>query len=70
MRAGENDGETLRHDYVVREFRPVSAWSSAPATELRYTPALAADPAHPRQVSLVVVDATSGKPLQAVRLDC
>lgn len=70
VRAGENDGETLRHDFVVREFRPVAAWSSAPATELRYTPALAADPAHPRQVSLVVVDATSGKPLQAVRLDC
>jgi hypothetical protein len=70
VRAGENDGETLHHDYVVREFRPVAAWASAPATELRYTPAAAADPAHPRQVSLVVVDATSGRPLQALRLDC
>jgi hypothetical protein len=70
VRAGENDGTTLRHDFVVREFRPVAAWSTAPATGLRYTPSLAADPAHPGHVSLVVVDATTGRPLQALRIAC
>jgi hypothetical protein len=68
--AGENDGETLKHDFVVREFRPVAAWSTSPSSELRYTPSRPADAAHPRQLSLVVVDATSGKPLQALRLAC
>ncbi len=70
VRAGENEGETLRHDYVVREFRPVPPWPTAASTELRYTPSGAADAAHPRQINLVVVDAASGTPLQALRLDC
>ena len=68
VRAGENDGATLRHDFVVREYRPVAAWAGA--TTLQFTPGVPADPAHPRQVSLVVVDAASGKPLQALRLGC
>ena len=68
VRAGENDGATLRHDFVVREYRPVAAWAGA--TTLQFTPGVPSDPAHPRQVSLVVVDAASGKPLQALRLGC
>lgn len=68
--AGENSGETLKHDFVVREYRPVAAWNAAGATTLQFTPSVPADPAHPRQVSLVVVDGNSGKPLQAVRLAC
>lgn len=68
--AGENTDETLTHDFVVREYRPVAAWTARDATTLRFAPSVPADPAHPRQVSLVVVDGTSGKPLQAVRLGC
>lgn len=68
--AGENSGETLKHDFVVREYRPVAAWATSTAPPLQFTPSVPADPAHPRQVSLVVVDAVSGKPLQAVRLAC
>lgn len=72
VRAGENGGQTLKHDFVVREYRPVAAWASAAqgATTLQFTPSVPADPAHPRQVSLVVVDAAGGKPLQGVRLGC
>jgi hypothetical protein len=68
--AGENRGETLKHDFVVREYRPVAAWNATAPATLQFAPTLPADPAHPRQVSLVVVDAGSGKPLQAVRLAC
>ena len=72
VRAGENDGEKLRHDFVVREYRPVAAWQpqGAAATTLQFMPSLPADPRHPRQVSLVVLDGSSGKPLQALRLGC
>ena len=72
VRAGENDGETLQHDFVVREYRPVIGWAAQPGTPatLQFTPSTPADPRHPRQVSLVVVDGTSGKPLQALRLGC
>ena len=72
VRAGENDGETLRHDFVVREYRPVAAWQpqAGAATTLQFTPSVPVDPRHPRQVSLVVVDGSSGKPLQALRLGC
>jgi hypothetical protein len=73
VRAGENDGATLRHDFVVREYRPVAAWSAGPqgaVTTLRFDPATMADPAHPRQIDLVVIDAASGRPVQAVKLGC
>jgi hypothetical protein len=72
VRAGENDGETLQHDFVVREYRPVAMWTVQAGTPgtLQFTPGAPADPRHARQVSLVVLDAGTGKPLQAVRLGC
>jgi hypothetical protein len=72
VKAGENQGETLKHDFVVREYRPVSAWpaSAGAASTLQFAPSVPGDAAHPRQVSLVVVDGSTGKPLQAVRLGC
>lgn len=73
VKAGENDGATLRHDHVVRDYRPVAAWSSkagAPAGALQFDLATAVDPAHPREVNLVVVDADTGRPVQAVKLGC
>ncbi|HEX7436576.1 MAG TPA: DUF1223 domain-containing protein, partial [Caldimonas sp.] len=72
VQAGENEGVTLKHDYVVRAYRPVTAWlprAEAPET-LVYDLAGAADPAHPRQVNLVVVNADDGRPVQALKLGC
>jgi hypothetical protein len=37
---------------------------------LRFVPSMPADAAHPRALSLVVIDADSGRPLQALRLRC
>ncbi len=72
VKAGENDGVTLHHDFVVREYEPVSAWAaqSGAAETLRFRPSRPADPAHPRSVNLVVVDAASGRPVQALKISC
>jgi hypothetical protein len=72
VQAGENAGETLKHDYVVRDYRPVEAWTvdaNAPHA-LVYEPPGAVDPRHPRQVNLVVVDAGTGRPVQALKVGC
>jgi hypothetical protein len=73
VKAGENEGVMLNHDYVVREYQPVQAWAAkgdGPPTTLQFEPGGAADPAHPRQVNLVIVNADSGRPVQAVKLGC
>ena len=72
VKAGENAGATLRHAAVVREFQPVAAWAPAAGstTALRFTPSPAADASHPRRVNLVVLDAASGRPVQAIQLGC
>lgn len=66
--AGENSGATLAHDYVVRELLAVPPWQGA--ATLQFVPATPAPTGHPRAVNLVVVDAASGRPLQALRLAC
>ena len=73
VKAGENEGVTLAHDYVVREYRPVAAWATqagGAAATLQFDPAGAADPAHAREVNLVIVNADTGRPVQAVKLGC
>jgi hypothetical protein len=73
VKAGENSGTTLAHDHVVREYLPVAAWATRPAagpTTLRYAPSAAIDPAHARLVNLVIVNADTGRPVQAVKLGC
>ncbi|MBX3605846.1 MAG: DUF1223 domain-containing protein [Piscinibacter sp.] len=67
--AGENAGEKLVHDYVVRELVPVPAWDGV-STTLKFEPAGAAQAGHPRAVNLVVTDAATGRPVQALRLPC
>lgn len=72
VKAGENAGHTLRHDHVVRELLPVKAWQAvagAPVS-LQFKPATPADAAHPRRINLVVVNADTGKPVQALSLGC
>ncbi|WP_159098205.1 DUF1223 domain-containing protein [Parazoarcus communis] len=72
VRAGENRGEGLRHDAVVREYVQVPEWDAqnGAARTLRFTPTRAESADHPRHINLVVIDAVTGKPLQALRLDC
>ena len=69
VRAGENAGEQLRHDHVVRLLKPVPAWAAGngTATTLSVT---RGDPAFPRRVVLVVTDGATQRPLQAVALGC
>jgi hypothetical protein len=72
VKAGENEGATLAHDFVVRDYRTVAPWPASAAAPQRLAFALGAapDPAHPRRVNLVVVDAATGQPLQALALGC
>lgn len=67
--AGENDGETLRHDHVVRLYRPLAAWPAALPQRftLNVLPGVAE---HPRRVAFVVVDPRTLRPLQALALGC
>lgn len=67
--AGENAGEKLAHDHVVRQLHRVPPWTGA-EIRLSFVPSLPADAAHPRALSLIVLDAASGRPLQALRLRC
>ncbi len=72
VKAGENDGATLKHDYVVRDYKPVAVWrtaADAPA-RLEFETTLATDATHARSINLVVVDADSGRPVQALKLGC
>jgi hypothetical protein len=70
VRAGENAGETLKHDFVVREHRPITSWNARAGEPLRleFTPSLAVDARHPQRVALVVTDPANGRPLQALQL--
>jgi hypothetical protein len=69
VRAGENAGETLHHDHVVRLYRPVAAWTAADGlrTQLTVSKGVAE---YPRRIVFVVTDLTTAKPLQAVALSC
>ena len=69
VRAGENAGTTLRHDHVVRLYRPVAAWPVGQAFSSRLAVSRGVD-AHPRRVAFVVVDAAQQRPLQAAVLGC
>jgi hypothetical protein len=67
--AGENAGATLRHDDVVRLYRPVPAWPAASGLRAALTVSRGV-PEHPRRVVFVVTDAATMKPLQALSLGC
>jgi hypothetical protein len=67
VKAGENAGELLQHDFVVRQYVPAGEYRGAGKVTLRAIPVQAG---HARQVNLVVFDPKSGKPLQALGLGC
>jgi len=72
VEAGENVDVTLQRDYVVHDYEPVAAWEARAGAErkLQCRPVSLAEAAHPRSMTLVVVDAASGRPLQALKLGC
>jgi hypothetical protein len=72
VKSGENRGARLTHDFVVREYEPIAAWDAHADTglRLRFSPSRPADAARPRRVNLVLVDADSGRVLQALALGC
>jgi len=69
VRAGENKGETLLHDHVVRLYKPLPAWAAAQGMRAQL-PVSVGVPGHPRRVVFVVTDAATQRPLQAVALGC
>lgn len=67
VKAGENAGATLKHDFVVRQYVQAGSHKGVQKLSLR---TVATEGQHPRQVNLVVFDHKSGKPLQALSLAC
>jgi hypothetical protein len=67
VKAGENSGEFLKHDFVVRQYVPVGRYQGSQT--LRFF-AIPENKEHPRQINLVVHDPRSAEPLQAVSLQC
>jgi hypothetical protein len=67
VKAGENAGESLKHDFVVRQYVPVGDYQGAKT--LKFSP-IAATPGHAQQVNLVVFDGKTGRTLQALSLAC
>ena len=65
--AGENAGESLQHDFVVRQYVPAGQYQGTQKLKLR---PIAPTPGHAQQVNLVVTEAKGGKPLQALSLAC
>jgi hypothetical protein len=70
VKAGENSGETLNHDFVVRQFTQAGNYPSASTPQRLSFRSIAATPGHPRQINLVVADPQSGATLQALSLTC
>jgi hypothetical protein len=73
VKAGENKGETLLDDFIVRELVPVATWSTAPGHQqvLNFTPStVKLDTSLARHVNLVVLDAQTGRPVQAIKVGC
>jgi hypothetical protein len=73
VKAGENRGEILSHDFIVRDFQAVNMWRAGAGglRELSFkpqTPRL--DSSVTRHVNLVVLDPQTGRPLQALKLGC
>jgi hypothetical protein len=69
VRGGENRGETLRHDHVVRLYRPLPAWPAGVPFSSRLSVSRG-EAAHPRRIAFVVEDARTRQPLQAAALGC
>jgi hypothetical protein len=65
--AGENKGEQLKHDFVVRQYTPVGQYSGKQTLKFE---ALPAKTGFARQVNLVIYDPSNLRTLQALSVGC
>ena len=73
VRAGENQGVTLHHDHVVRQYGQLPAWAAHPGTAAHWQidmPAPKSEGGPKARLLLVVTDASTAAPLQALQLGC
>jgi hypothetical protein len=69
--AGENSGEQLRNDHVVRQYVPAGSHRTLPASpQTLVLHTIAATAGHARAINLVVFDPRNGQTLQALALHC
>ncbi len=68
VRAGENRGETLRHDHVVRRYEPVPAWTADTNKLVQWT--VEEPVAAGRRVVFVLTPSGTSQPLRAASLAC
>lgn len=69
--SGENKGEFLKHDFVVRQLVQAGEYKAGDTAVQKLSfRSIAPTPGHPRQVNLVVIDSKTGKTMQAVSLQC
>ena len=69
--AGENSGEFLKHDFVVRQLVQAGDFKALNSAPQKLTlRSIAPTPGHERQVNLIVFETKTGKTLQAVSLQC
>lgn len=71
VRAGENAGALLQHDFVVRQYTPMGEYRGvAGATQKLLLRSIAATPNRARRINLVLFDPRDGSTLQALSLRC
>ena len=71
VQAGENAGEFLKHDFVVRQYTQAGDYNTTNNLPQMLTlRSIAATPGHQRQINLVVFDKKTGETMQAVSLQC
>ena len=71
VRAGENAGEVLQHDHVVRQYTPAGDYRNVSGTPQRLVlRSVSSQAGHARMVNLVVFDSKTGRSLQAVSAGC
>ncbi len=69
--AGENKGESLAHDFVVRQYVPLGQFNGAQTLKFSsLAPTVTAGKTHPRQINLVITDAKTGRTMQALSMGC
>jgi hypothetical protein len=70
VKAGENAGEFLKHDFVVRQYIQGGTYPGGSMPQKLSLRSVAATPGHERHINLVVVEPQSGRTLQALSLQC
>ncbi len=69
--AGENRGETLKNDFVVRQYVPLGQFSGAQTLKFSsLAPTVTSGKTHPRQINVVISDAKTGRTIQAISASC